>query len=223
MPSVKEIYEKLGTLITEHPEVSNVPFCACGADSRLNIFRDTPDGPIIALSLEDSSSMDCYIEEAKDLVKEMGVGELSEQHMEYLIQLCMNDTPDELTKKFVSVYAVPEIEKVSISDSVFTDNIKQISIDIAAPADWDGAEYITALLESQGIEVFGSNQEDLTDAYKEISKTMFDNNGHTGTFPSKLILKARNTPLVEQIASATSEISKDKLPGNIAKEKVPEY
>ena len=45
-------------------------------------------------------------------------------------------------------------------------NVKQIRIDIAAPADWDGETFLRSLLEEKGLMVFGTEQEDLTETYK---------------------------------------------------------
>lgn len=52
-----------------------------------------------------------------------------------------------------------------MEEKVMAANVKQITLDIAAPADWDGERFIKELLESRGLSLLGSNQEDLTEVY----------------------------------------------------------
>lgn len=47
-------------------------------------------------------------------------------------------------------------------------NVKQIRLDIAAPADWDGEAFLRGLLEEKGLTVLGTGQEDLTETYKSL-------------------------------------------------------
>lgn len=59
-------------------------------------------------------------------------------------------------------------------------NVKQIRLDIAAPADWDGEAFLRGLLEEKGLTVLGAEQEDLTEVYKGLG--VQEKNGSFGAF-----------------------------------------
>lgn len=87
-------------------------------------------------------------------------------------------------------------------------NVKQIRLDIAAPADWDGEAFLRSLLEEKGFTVFGTEQEDLTEVYKGLGVQEKD-----GTFvafglseseePEKTMVEKYGEFVKEQIFSHT--------------------
>lgn len=117
--NIKEIYDELGLLLKKHPEISDLEVCACGVNSRLNVFRQAPDGPVTGLSLEDASYMEGHISNAEEMVRLAGGGILSEQHMEYLIQMSMEEASEEEMQDFVKKYAGPEVIKNKKDKSFF--------------------------------------------------------------------------------------------------------
>lgn len=100
MASVKEIYEKLGEMMQDDPNVAKLELCACGTASRLNVFRDDPDGPITGLSLEDALFMEGPISMAKHIIERVGKTELPERYMDYLIEMDMNECSEEDMMEF---------------------------------------------------------------------------------------------------------------------------
>lgn len=105
MTTFNELYKEMGELLSKYPEIGELEMCACGVDSRLNVFRQEPDGPVTGVSLEDASYMEGHISYAHDLVKSLGAS-LSSQHMEYLIQMCMEESSNKEMKDFIRQYSL---------------------------------------------------------------------------------------------------------------------
>lgn len=114
MSTVHELYEKLGELLKEAPEVGELEMGACGVPGMLRVFRDDPDGKVVGLSLEDESYMAPYIEEAKEIVEELNCGTLSQKHMEYLVELSAQEVAPEEMYNFVKKYAESERDTVML-------------------------------------------------------------------------------------------------------------
>jgi len=112
MATIHELYKELGELLSKYPEIKDFEVCACGVESRLNIFRQDPDGPVTGISLEDASYMKGSEEMAEELVNRFGVS-LSEEHMEYLVQMCCFEEPSEQElEDFVQKYGkIKGVEK----------------------------------------------------------------------------------------------------------------
>ncbi|MDO4469805.1 MAG: hypothetical protein Q4C84_08180 [Bacillota bacterium] len=104
---VKEILTKFIELVSEQPDIANMEVNACGTRSVLRIFREGPNGHVSGLSLEDMDYMNTYIEQAKELVENLGYGTLSEKHMEYLVELCEEGVDFKDLYNFVEKYAIP--------------------------------------------------------------------------------------------------------------------
>lgn len=111
---VKEILTKLIELVAEQPDIANMEVNACGTDSVLRVFRETPDGPVSGLSLEDMDYMSPYIEQANELVKKLNSGELSDRHKEYLVELFEEGVSENEVESFVR----KNIIKEPISDDI---------------------------------------------------------------------------------------------------------
>ena len=112
MSKIREVYEQLGKLLKEEPNVGDLEFAACGATSRLNIFRDSPDGPITGLSLEDEAEMKGSVEFVDRLIEKAGVL-LSEKHREFLIQgYCWEEITEDQLEALINEYK--ENSKVTI-------------------------------------------------------------------------------------------------------------
>lgn len=105
MTTFNELYKEMGELLSKYPEIGELEMCACGVDSRLNIFRQEPDGPVTGVSLEDASYMEGHISHANNLIESLGVS-LSSQHMEYLIQMCMEESSDKEMRDFIKQYSL---------------------------------------------------------------------------------------------------------------------
>lgn len=105
MATILNVFQQLGELLQKYPELAEIEFCACGTDSRLNIFRSHPNGPVTGLSLEDASHMEGHISYAQEMVQKVNV-ELSEEHMEYLIQMCLEEASDAQIEAFLNEYGI---------------------------------------------------------------------------------------------------------------------
>lgn len=134
MANVKEIYEQLEKLLKENPEIAKMDILEGGGEpARLNIFRDSPDGPITYLSFEDERYMETYVDQAKELIAETNIVELSEQHMEYLIQMCLQEQSEETMKQFIKEYGksmvdvckdiLSEQTELAETDFIFDDDL----------------------------------------------------------------------------------------------------
>lgn len=153
MATAKEIYEQLGKLLKENPEIANMEILEGGGESaRLNIFRDNPDGPVTYLSFEDEKFMESYVEQAKELVSEMNIGELSEQHMEYLVQMCLQEYSKDNLKQYITDFAVSpdELNKNDISSGYIkiNDDITLSELKLHEKGDMTG--YVTGQVEVDG-------------------------------------------------------------------------
>ena len=94
---------------------------------------------------------------------------------------------DESIEKINSMLAfLKEKGYVFEEEKVMATNVKQITIDIAAPADWDGEKVVQEILERHGLYVLGTNQEDLTEEYqKQGGFGLLEKDGTYGEFSLK--------------------------------------
>lgn len=163
---IGEVYEKIGELIKEDPSVLKRPFYAMGTESTLRVFRNTPDGPIKSIGLEDSNYMEGYISEAENLLVSMGVKNFPERYMQYLVGMCENELPEDELEAFIKNSIAEINEAMSLSEDVQNPlNVKQISVDVVAHANWDGESIVKNMLENLGFEVLGTEQIDISEAY----------------------------------------------------------
>ena len=79
MNTVKELYEKLSSLIEQHPEVGALNIDACGAPGCLFFYREEPDGPITGISYEDDTFIAEHEGNAEEWLKELGITTLPDQ------------------------------------------------------------------------------------------------------------------------------------------------
>lgn len=89
----------------------------------------------------------------------------SGESLPYVFTSVDQDEPVRVIKNMLSV--LQEKGFIFEKEAVKATNVKQITLDIAAPADWDGEKFLGNLLSGHGLLVLGSNQEDLTDEYQK--------------------------------------------------------
>lgn len=111
MNTIREFYEELGNLLMKYPEFNDLNFDACGAPGSLMLWRESPDGPVTGISYEDDSFIDEHENNAKEWLKELQAEALSEQHMTYLIQMCMRGESNEDIIDFIKNNAITNDEQ----------------------------------------------------------------------------------------------------------------
>lgn len=157
MATVKDFYESLGRLLRENPEIAEKDILEGGGNpGRLNIFRYGPDGKIKYVSFEDEEYMQGYIEQADEYVSELNVGELSEQHKEYLVQMCIEERSEKEILQYIKDYAVSaqKNSEYNILEDYTESEIEQKVYDYVKEAInlADMSEEITI----KGVKVYGS-------------------------------------------------------------------
>lgn len=175
MLTVKKLYKVLDELLREDPDYGELSVAACGANGCFRVIRNAPEGKVTGLSVEDYDYMESFYEMAEDLTYEMGVS-LSDKDMQYLVELCVHEAPEEELVEFIEEHKIDE-KRQEHEDVSHEQAVEQVSKDVDHLAAFIEVEVPFRIKEILKLENVSDDEiSDLIDVVKDNTDVMFDYN-----------------------------------------------